>query len=45
MAKPSAGEDVVGIDFNHMTIEIIPAPMTLMGLAPLGLIATRRRRS
>lgn len=37
-------ESVLGIDFVSMSISQIPAPSTLLGLAPVGLIAARRRR-
>lgn len=37
-------ESVLGIDFVSMTISQIPAPSTLLGLAPMGLLASRRRR-
>lgn len=37
-------EDVLGADFNHMTISIIPAPSSLALVGLGGLVATRRRR-
>ena len=38
-------EDVLGADFSSMTISIVPAPATMMGLTPLAMLATRRRRA
>lgn len=37
-------EDVLGADFSHMTISIIPAPSSLALVGLGGLVATRRRR-
>lgn len=37
-------EDVLGADFSSMTISVIPVPSTMLGLAPIGLLAARRRR-
>lgn len=37
-------EDVLGADFSSMTISAIPAPSTMLGLAPIGMLAIRRRR-
>lgn len=37
-------DDVIGIDYAGMTISVIPAPASVMGLLTVGLVAARRRR-
>lgn len=35
--------DAIGIDFDHMVIEVVPAPSTLLPFAAVGIFARRRR--
>lgn len=38
------GFEAMGLDFERMTIAVVPAPSALALIAPLGLVALRRRR-
>lgn len=38
-------EDALSADFSSTTISIVPAPATMMGLTPLAMLVTRRRRA
>jgi len=42
-AVTDGGFEPIGIDYNRMVIEVVPAPATLLPLASLVLIARRRR--